>query len=63
MDKNIDQGSAVECTEAHHGFSKFPEVEEKSFYFFSVSVLLLASVKKFGVSHMRDFFLKFCIDH
>ena len=56
MDKNVDQGSAVECTAAHPHLTKYPEEEEKSLYFFSVSVLLLASVERFGVSRMRDFF-------
>ena len=54
MDKNEDQGSAVECTAPHPPLTNSPEEEEK-FYAFSVSVLLLALVERFGVSHMRDF--------
>ena len=57
MDKNVDHGSAIECTGAHIRLTKSPKEEEKSFYAFSVSVLLLASVERFGVSRMRDFFL------
>ena len=34
MDKNVDQGSAVECTAAHHRLTKSPEEEEKSVYVF-----------------------------
>ena len=58
MDKNVDQCSAVECTAAHPRLTKSPKEEEKSMYFFlsSVSVLLLASVERFGVSRIRDFF-------
>ena len=56
MDKNVDQGSAVEYTAAHPCLTKSPEEEEKSLYAFSVSVLLLAWVERFGVSRMRDFF-------
>ena len=56
MDKNVDQGSAVECTVGHPLLTKSPEKEENIFYvFFFVLVLLLASVKRFGVSRMRDF--------
>ena len=55
MDKNVDQGSAVEFTATHPRLTKSPEEEEKSLYF-SVLVLLLASVERFGVSRMRDFF-------
>ena len=54
MDKNVDQGSAVECTAAHPCLTKSPEEEEKSLYVFSVLVLILASVKRFDVSSMRD---------
>ena len=37
MDKNVDQGSAVECTAAHPRLTKSPEEEEKSLYvFFSI---------------------------
>ena len=56
MDKNLDQGSAEECTAADPRLTKSPEEEEKSLYVFSVSVILLASVERFGVSRMRDFF-------
>ena len=58
MDKNVDHGSAIECTGAHIRLTKSPKEEEKSLYVFSVSVLLLASVERFGVSRMRDFFYK-----
>ena len=34
MDKNVDQGSAVECTIAHPRLTKTPEEEEKAMYFF-----------------------------
>ena len=34
MDKNVDQGSAVECTAAHPGLTKSPEEEEISLYVF-----------------------------
>ena len=34
MDKNVDQGSAVECTAAHPRLTKSPKEEEKSLYFF-----------------------------
>ena len=34
MDKNVDQGSAVECTATHPRLTKYPEEEEKSFYVF-----------------------------
>ena len=34
MDKNVDQGSAVECTAAHPRLTKYPEEEEKSLYVF-----------------------------
>ena len=34
MDKNVDQGSAVECTAAHPRLTKSPEEEEKSLYVF-----------------------------
>ena len=45
MDTNADQGSAEECTAAHPRLTKSPEEEEKSLYvFFSVLMLLLASV-------------------
>ena len=57
FDENVDQGSAVECTAAHPRLTKHPEEEDKSLYFFSVLVLLLASVERFGVSRMRDFLL------
>ena len=56
MDKNEDQGSAVECTAAQPSLTKSPKEEEKSLCVFSASVLLLASVERFGVSRMRDFF-------
>ena len=56
MDKNVDQGSAGDCTAAHPRLTHSPKEEEKSLYVFSVSVLLLASVERFGVSRMRDFF-------
>ena len=56
MDKNVDQGSAVQCTAAHPRLTKSPKEEENPCMFFSVSVILLASVKRFGVSRMRDFF-------
>ena len=59
MDKNVDQGSAVECTAAQPRLTKSPEEEEKSLHVFSVLVLLLALVERFGVSRMRDFFLMF----
>ena len=55
MDKNVDQSSAVECTAAHPSLTKSPEDEEKSLNVFSVSVLLLALVERFGVSRMQDF--------
>ena len=55
MDKNVDQGPAVECTAAHPRLTKYPKEEENPCMFFSVSVLLLASVERFGVSRMRDF--------
>ena len=54
MDKNVDLCSAVERTAAQPRLT--PEEEEKSMYVFSLSVLLLALVKRFGVSRMRDFF-------
>ena len=57
MDKHVDLCSAVECTAAQPRLTKSPEEEEKSLYVFSVSVHLLASVERFGVSRMRDFFL------
>ena len=60
MDKNVDQDSAVECTAAHPRLTKYPKEEEKSLHVFSVSMLLLASVERFGVSRMRDFFLFIC---
>ena len=57
MNKNVDQGSAVECTAAHPRLTKSNKEEEKLYlYFISVSVLLLASVERLGVSCMRDFF-------
>ena len=61
MDNNVDQGSAVECTAAHPRLTKSPEEEENPYIFFSVSVLLLALVERFGVFRMQDFFslLKF----
>ena len=34
MDKNVDQGSAVECTAAHPRLTKSPKEEEKSLYVF-----------------------------
>ena len=34
MDKNVDQGSAVECTAAHLVSTKSPEEEENSLYVF-----------------------------
>ena len=61
MDKNVDHGSAIECTGAHIRLTKSPKEEEKSFYAFPVSVLLLASVERFGVSRMRDFFYLFLV--
>ena len=62
MDKNVDLCSAVECTEAQPRLNKSPEEEEIFLYFFSVSVLLLASVKRFGVSRMQDFFMKITLN-
>ena len=59
MNKNIDLCSAVECTAAHPCLTKSHKEEEISF--FSISVLLLASVKRFGVSRMQDFSDLFCI--
>ena len=56
MDKNVDQGSAEECTAANPCLTKSPKEEEKSLYIFSVSVLLLALVERFGVSSMWDIF-------
>ena len=58
MDKNVDLCSAVECIAAHPRLTKSPEEEEKYLYVFSVLVLLLASVERFGVSRMRDFYLQ-----
>ena len=34
MDKNVDQGSAVECTTAQPRLTKSPKEEEKSLYVF-----------------------------
>ena len=34
MDKNVDQGSAVECRAAHPRLIKSPEEEEKPLYIF-----------------------------
>ena len=34
MDKNVDQGSAVEYTAAHPRLTKSPKEEEKSLHFF-----------------------------
>ena len=59
MDKNVEQGSAVECTAAQPLLTKSPKEEEKSLYVFFVSVLPLASVERFGVSRMRDFWCVF----
>ena len=61
MDKNVDHGSAIECTGAHIRLTKSPKEEEKSLHVFSVSVLLLGSVERFGVSRMRDFYFSFKI--
>ena len=59
MNKNLDQGFAVECIAAQPRVTKFSKEEEKSLYvFFSVSVLLLALIESFGVSRMRDFYLE-----
>ena len=55
MDKNVDQCSAVEFTAAHPSLTKFPEEEKNPCMFLSVSVLLLALVKRFRVSRMQDF--------
>ena len=44
MDKNVDQCFAAERTVAHPCLTK------------SVLVLLLASIERFGVFRMRDFF-------
>ena len=55
MDSNEDQCSAVEYTAAHPRLTKYPGEEEKYMYIFSLSVLLLASVERFGVYRMRDF--------
>ena len=55
MNKIVDLCSAVECTAAHPRLTKSTEEEEKALYiFFSVSVLLLASVEKFGVPLPRQ---------
>ena len=62
MDKNVDQGSAVECTTAQPRLTKSPKEEEKSLYVFSALELLLASVERFGVSRMRDFYSLICMD-
>ena len=38
MDKNVDQGSAVECTAAHPRLTKSPKEDKKSlFVFFCIS--------------------------
>ena len=34
MDKNVEQGSAIECTAAHPCLTKSPKEEEKSFHVF-----------------------------
>ena len=34
MDKNVDHGSAIECTGAHIRLTKSPKEEEKSLYVF-----------------------------
>ena len=34
MDKNVDQGSAVECSAAHPRLTKSTEKEEQSLYVF-----------------------------
>jgi hypothetical protein len=56
MDKNLGQGSAEECTAADPRLTKSPEEEEKSLHVFSVSVLFIVSVERFGVTRMRDFY-------
>ena len=60
MDSNIDQCSAVECTAAQPRLTKSPKKEEKFFFFvfFFVSMLLLGPFEIFGVSRMRDLFIK-----
>ena len=55
MDKNLDPGSAVECTLAHICLTKSPEEEEKSTFVFFCIGASITSVERFGVSHMRDF--------
>ena len=62
MDTNVHLCSAVECTAAHPRLTKSPE-EEKSLYVFSVSVLLLSSVVRFGISRMQDFYYIHVIIH
>ena len=57
MNKNLDQGSTEDCTAADPRLTKSPEEEEKSLFVFSVSVILLASVERFGVSRMRDLYI------
>ena len=56
MDKNVDLCSALEFITAHPRLTKSPKKKKHSCMFFSVSVLLIASVERFGVSRMRDFF-------
>ena len=34
MDKNVDHGSAIECTGAHIRLTKSPKEEDKSLYVF-----------------------------
>ena len=66
MDKNVDLCSALEFITAHPRLTKSPIEEETFLYVFSVSVLLLASVERFGVSRMRDFLrqkTKFSLSH
>ena len=57
MDTNVDQCSAVDCTAAQPCLTKSPKKKNIHYNFFSVSVLLLASVERFSVSRMRDFLL------
>jgi hypothetical protein len=38
MNKNVDQGSAVECTAAHPRLTKSPKEEEKLFFMASLNI-------------------------
>ena len=49
----------VECTAAHPQLTKSPKEEKNPCMFLSVSVILLASVERFVVSHVRDFLWMF----